>query len=278
MTRPVAKARRAVLALSNVLAVAALLVVCTGPALSAQAQPEAVWLMPPVPPLPPLGLQTSGTGGQPVTGRGGHPVTGLGRQPVTGLGGHPVTRPPQLPAPAPTGASMQRVYPTPWTVPFYPTVIVVAPYAWPVPAVRNGQSNGPKGQAEEPTPAGSVVLDIQPPELMQLFVDGYYVGTTADLGTALDLEPGPHRLELRATGFEPLEFGVSVRAGRVTTYRDTLKRQPVSVPVEQPPPTAVADTMPLYVIPGCYAGNTPPPASTTLPPGCDRSALTTVER
>ncbi len=260
------------MAVTRRLAIAALVVLlCAGSSLSAQTQTETPtrtqWLMRPVPPLPPLGLQTADTGGQPVTGSGGHPVT----------------RPPQFPAPSPPSARASRgVYPAPyWGVPFYPTMLVVVPYAVPATVAGSGAANRTKSRRDEAARLGLLSLDIQPAELLQIFVDGYYVGTTADVGSAIDLEPGPHRIELRAQGFEPLDFGVSVRAGRVTTYRDTLRRQARSTVDESAaaaPATPPASPMPLFVIPGCYAGNTPPPDNAILPPGCDRARMTRVER
>ena len=40
---------------------------------------------------------------------------------------------------------------------------------------------------------------------------------------SLDLEPGPHRIEIRADGFEPVAFDVNVEPGRTITYRTELR-------------------------------------------------------
>jgi hypothetical protein len=61
----------------------------------------------------------------------------------------------------------------------------------------------------------------------EVYVDGYYAGIVDDFDGALqrvDLEPGPHHLEIQADGFEPVSFDVRVEPGRTITYRATLRR------------------------------------------------------
>ena len=57
----------------------------------------------------------------------------------------------------------------------------------------------------------------------QLYVDGYYMGTLVDFDSGVELEAGPHAVEIRAPGFEPLGFSVNIGPGRTITYRGTLE-------------------------------------------------------
>lgn len=60
----------------------------------------------------------------------------------------------------------------------------------------------------------------------EVYVDGYYTGIVDDFdGTfqQLNLEPGPHRIELRAEGFDTVSFDVNVEPGRTITYRAALR-------------------------------------------------------
>jgi hypothetical protein len=74
---------------------------------------------------------------------------------------------------------------------------------------------------------GAVKLKVKPKEA-EVYVDGYYVGQVSDFDgifDRLDLEPGPHRIEVRAVGFQPLVFEVRAEPGQAITYRGEL--QPV---------------------------------------------------
>ena len=60
----------------------------------------------------------------------------------------------------------------------------------------------------------------------EVYVDGYYAGVVDDFDGNLqqvNLEPGPHHLEIRAEGFTPAEFDVNVDPGRTITYRTVLR-------------------------------------------------------
>lgn len=75
---------------------------------------------------------------------------------------------------------------------------------------------------------GSLRLKVEPRDASVL-VDGYYVGTVDDFDGVfqrLHVEAGPHRIELRAPGYEPLTFDVRLDPGRVVTYTGELKRLP----------------------------------------------------
>lgn len=123
--------------------------------------------------------------------------------------------------------------------------------------------------------AGVLGLRIQPAHA-QVFIDGVYAGTAADFAKGRPVEAGPHRIEIRADGYETHAFDRRVIAGEASLYRQTLweARSRAATPVPRPDTTAVR--RPYYVIPGCYGGNTPPTAS-QLPPGCDASNVRTRE-
>ncbi len=60
----------------------------------------------------------------------------------------------------------------------------------------------------------------------EVYVDGYFAGIVDDFDGALqqvNLEPGPHHLEVRAEGFAEAEFDVNVEPGRTITYRTSLR-------------------------------------------------------
>jgi hypothetical protein len=74
-------------------------------------------------------------------------------------------------------------------------------------------------------PYGGVRIDI-PQRDAEVHVDGYYVGTANDFDGVfqhLNLEAGPHRIEIRAPGYEPLSFEVNVEPGRTITYRASMQ-------------------------------------------------------
>lgn len=59
----------------------------------------------------------------------------------------------------------------------------------------------------------------------EVYVDGYYAGIVDDFDGALqqvNLEPGPHQIEVSAEGFDPVTFDVNVEPGWTITYRTAL--------------------------------------------------------
>ena len=71
---------------------------------------------------------------------------------------------------------------------------------------------------------GSVRLQVKPREAA-VSVDGYYVGTVNDFDGVfqhLDLEAGPHRIDIYAPGYEALTFDVRIDSSRTITYRGDL--------------------------------------------------------
>jgi hypothetical protein len=68
---------------------------------------------------------------------------------------------------------------------------------------------------------GSVRIEDAPQDA-QVFVDGYYVGVVDDFDGPfqhLNLTAGPHNIEIRAAGYQPITFDVNVQPGRTITYR-----------------------------------------------------------
>jgi hypothetical protein len=154
---------------------------------------------------------------------------------------------------------------------------VAAPYVTP----------SPPYQAPAPTPeplieTGFLKLEVEPRQTLQIFIDGLYIGTLADLGDELELRLGARRIELRAPGYRTLIFDTQIVPDRTIVYRGTLEpvsnapaqRIPQPAPSTQAPEAPPANRM-IYLIPGCYMGNVSP-KDIKLPAGCDISKLTTI--
>lgn len=127
-------------------------------------------------------------------------------------------------------------------------------------------------------PVGALRLDLQPETDAQLYVDGYFIGTIAEMGTELGLNPGEHSIDVRADGYEPMTVKVKIDADRTITYRGTLQSSNASgaaTPAPRAAPKAAAQRGPFYMIPGCYLGNVPP-AEAALPKTCDPRRAVTV--
>jgi hypothetical protein len=123
---------------------------------------------------------------------------------------------------------------------------------------------------------GYLQMDVQPPTA-QVYVDGTFMGSVDDFrklipGRALDA--GPHRIEVRAPGYETLTFDVMIFANETITYRNTLTAVPDA---ERTPAPRVVAGVPktFYVIPRCYAGDKPP-RSGALRPGCNVANTRTI--
>jgi hypothetical protein len=85
----------------------------------------------------------------------------------------------------------------------------------------------------------------------------------------LELNAGARRVEVRAAGHKPLVFDVRLVEGRETTFRGAL--EPLTRPA--PPPQATGNRT-MFIIPGCYLGNSRP-SPTELRAGCDIKNLVT---
>ena len=60
------------------------------------------------------------------------------------------------------------------------------------------------------------------PRDAQVFADGYYVGIVDDFDgffQHLNLEPGPHRIEIHSPGYQPVAFDVVIQPGQTVTLR-----------------------------------------------------------
>ena len=77
-----------------------------------------------------------------------------------------------------------------------------------------------------PSDEGSLRLKIKPREA-EVYVDGYFVGVVNDFDgmfQRLHLDSGPHRIEVRAPGYETLDIDVRITADHTTTYEGALKK------------------------------------------------------
>jgi PEGA domain-containing protein len=73
---------------------------------------------------------------------------------------------------------------------------------------------------------GSLRLKLKPREA-KVYIDGYFVGVVDSfdgLFQKLGIDAGGHRVEIRADGYETLEFEVLITPGESVTYKGELKR------------------------------------------------------
>lgn len=115
---------------------------------------------------------------------------------------------------------------------------------------------------------GLVRLELTPATAAEYYVDGMLIGSSSNLGTQFELNAGVRQIEVRARGFRSLVFDARIDEGRVTTLRGTLEA------IEQPQPPRAVGSRIMYVIPGCYIGNSKPEPS-ALPAGCDVKKMIT---
>ena len=121
---------------------------------------------------------------------------------------------------------------------FRPNIIGIVPYRPYVYRPTFGLSFGygnPYGYYGYPAPPGYITaVPGRPyggvriegaPRDAEVFADGYYVGIVDDFDGVfqhMNLEAGPHRIEIRAPGYPPVEFDVNVQPGQTITYRADL--------------------------------------------------------
>jgi hypothetical protein len=75
---------------------------------------------------------------------------------------------------------------------------------------------------------GSLRLKIKQRDAA-VYVDGYYAGIVDDFDgffQRLKLEGGPHRIEVRAAGYQTLTFDVQIRPDHLITYEGDLAQGP----------------------------------------------------
>lgn len=211
---------------------------------TAHAQVNGIML--PVPPLPSIGL----------------PLPRIGLPPID----EPAAAPDE---PEPSRRGRRRPASSP--------VVLVAPvFVGPSPSTA---ATVPARSGHEPGPPVTGTLELVPSSGAYLvFVDGYFAGTSEQIGPALALEAGPHTVELRAEGRPAQSARVRVVPGRTLRYEDAFTLAPEAVaPEPTPAAAAVPPPQTVYVIAGCYAGNVPP-AQVALPRGCDAAKATTLGR
>jgi len=88
-----------------------------------------------------------------------------------------------------------------------------------------GPYYGNNGYAED---QGGIRLQMNPKEA-QVSVDGYYVGVVDDfdgMSQRLELEEGPHRIEITAPGFEPFAIEVNILRAQTIKYKGLLRPLP----------------------------------------------------
>lgn len=178
----------------------------------------------------------------------------------------------RYPAPPPPVVAVPGVYfpgPYYYPAPYYETSMAETYRQEMAETYRRGRR-----QAARDASRGGLVLE-NVPRMAQVYVDGYYVGLAEEFGPggrAIALEPGAHRIELRAPGHETLAFSVMIEPNNIVRYRGEMQptaSKPAAA-ATQPQPAAVKS---FYVIPNCYAGDKPPAG--TLPKGCDVKKLQT---
>ena len=72
--------------------------------------------------------------------------------------------------------------------------------------------------------SGSLRVIVDPPQT-RVYVDGYYAGVVDEFDghfQHMDLSPRPHRVEIRAPGYQPLVFDVVIQPHHKIDYRGTL--------------------------------------------------------
>jgi hypothetical protein len=132
---------------------------------------------------------------------------------------------PPLPVPGIHPWSHTRYYPSSWY--WLPSAWGLGYWAyydpwnwgWGAPTYSYGYGSGAGFET------GSIRFKISPKQ-SQVFVDGYYAGVVDDFDGVfqkLELESGPHDIEVRLDGHAPLQFKVYVTHDRTTTLRGELK-------------------------------------------------------
>lgn len=101
---------------------------------------------------------------------------------------------------------------------------------------------------------GDLVLDVEPAGA-EILLDGVAIGT-APLAGEVAVDPGPHRIEVRANGLEPYARDLEVAAGQRVDLRVVLEApRPAPAPAQVTPPMPP----PVEIVP-------PAPAPPAAPP------------
>ena len=129
-----------------------------------------------------------------------------------------------------------------------------------------------------PPPAATLRLEVEP-RVAEIYVDGYFIGTADDHRGEVGLEPGSHRIDIRAVGYGSERVDVRIETGATATLRRSLLPESgaAAVPPSSPRPApAPIARKPFYFIPGCYLGDVPP-KDAGLPANCDQSKTVVVK-
>jgi hypothetical protein len=100
----------------------------------------------------------------------------------------------------------------------YPYSVYGYPYGWYDPYVRYGYAH----VADAYT--GFLRLKVRP-RAAEVYVDGYFVGIVNEfdgLFQRLRIEEGPHTVELRHPGYEPLTLDVLIVPGEKVTFEGDM--------------------------------------------------------
>lgn len=92
-------------------------------------------------------------------------------------------------------------------------------------ADEGGPDSGVPNPLDPNAPTGGLRLKVEPRDA-EVLVDGFLAGRVDDFDGAmqrLKITEGPHRVELRAPGYEPTTFNVTIVVGQTTTYKTDLK-------------------------------------------------------
>ncbi len=116
-----------------------------------------------------------------------------------------------------------------------PVVYVLPPYRYFESGTTLGYGVGSSATYVTPPPpqaapqppvveTGFLRLEVEPRVDLQVFVDGLFIGTIADIGDELELRLGVRRIELRAPGHRSLIFDTEIVSDRTIVYRGALDR------------------------------------------------------
>jgi hypothetical protein len=163
----------------------------------------------------------------------------------------------------------------PWWKPGYGQYPIGGYYATPYGGYGYGYEVAAETR-EEAAPApvaastikGLLQFDITPATGLEYYIDGMHIGSSSTLGSEFEVNAGARQVEVRARGYHSATFDKRIEEGRVTVVRGALE----PMPHMQAPANGGKQVM--YVIPGCYMGNSKP-SPEALPAGCDIRKLVT---
>jgi hypothetical protein len=91
-----------------------------------------------------------------------------------------------------------------------------------------GSSSGSSSSTWTPDSPEDATLRLKiKPSQAEVYVDGYFVGVVNDFDgmfQKMHLEAGPHRIEVRAPGYETLDIDIRLNSGKTTVYQGELTK------------------------------------------------------